>query len=91
MLVLPYQLSPPTKFEEKTFADNPETAKNAKVFSLKSFPLYGMTYIIRPSAFGPHELLPTYVQSTIYILYMDLRTYIVEPHSIYILYMDLHT
>jgi hypothetical protein len=29
-------------FAEKTFANGSETAKNAKVFSLESFPLYGI-------------------------------------------------
>ena len=29
-------------FEEKTFTDGSETAKNATVFSLESFPLYGI-------------------------------------------------
>ena len=42
LLVLPYKWSLPTKFTEKTFADDSETVKHAKVFSLKSFPLYGM-------------------------------------------------
>ena len=33
-------------FVEKTFADSSETAKNAKVFSLGSFPLYGTVDVI---------------------------------------------
>ena len=37
-----YKRSPPTKFTEKTFADDSETAKNVKVFFLETFPLYGM-------------------------------------------------
>ena len=32
----------PTNFAEKTFADGSQTSKSAKVFSLESFPLYGM-------------------------------------------------
>ena len=32
-------------FAEKTFADGSETAKNAKLFSLEGFPLYGTSLI----------------------------------------------
>ena len=31
----------PPNFAEKTFADGSQTSKSAKVFSFKSFPLYG--------------------------------------------------
>ena len=33
----------PPNFTEKTFANRQKTAKFAKVFSLESFPLYGMS------------------------------------------------
>ena len=36
--------STPSNFAEKTFADGSQTSKSTKVFSLKSFPLYG-TYL----------------------------------------------
>ena len=32
----------PQNFAEKTLTDGSETAKNEKVFSLESFPLYGI-------------------------------------------------
>ena len=32
----------PRKFAEKTFADGRKSTKSAKVFSLESFPLYGI-------------------------------------------------
>ena len=32
----------PQNFAEKTFTDGSETAKNVNVFSLESFPQYGM-------------------------------------------------
>ena len=32
----------PPNFVEKTFADGSQTSKSAKVFSLKSFPLYSI-------------------------------------------------
>ena len=32
----------PPNFAEKTFADGSQTSKSMKVFSLESFPLYGM-------------------------------------------------
>ena len=35
----------PQNFEDKTFTDGCETAKNAKVFSLESFPLYGIGFL----------------------------------------------
>ena len=38
----------PQNFAEKTLTDGSETAKNAKVFSLKNFPLYDTIYIEQP-------------------------------------------
>ena len=35
----------PQNFMEETFADGSRTSKFAKVFSLESFPLYGMSHV----------------------------------------------
>ena len=37
----------PQNVAVKTFTDDSETAKNAKVFSLESFPLYGISFSLR--------------------------------------------
>jgi len=44
----------PPNFMEKTFADSHKTAKFVKVFSLESFPLYG---ILSAGQFVQHETL----------------------------------
>ena len=44
----------PQNFVEKTFADGPQTSKSAKVFSLESFPLYGMRPAIDPAPTQRH-------------------------------------
>jgi len=38
----------PQNFAEKTFANSHKTAKSTKLFSLKSFPLYGIALLATP-------------------------------------------
>ena len=47
----------PSIFTEKTFMDRPKTLKFAKVFSLESFPLYGICYMSNQNTRWPSKLL----------------------------------
>ena len=45
-----YYVGGPQTFEEKTFTDDSETAKNVEVFSLDSVPLYGVYIDLKRSS-----------------------------------------
>ena len=65
----------PPNFAEKTFADSYQTSKSAKVFSLKSFPLYGMSLMQELTCVGTWYTIHVHMNMNTHTIPTNIHTY----------------